>query len=186
MGDYTKSGEKIGTCGAGYYATKQMLEDLNEKGGDVEAYLNPKNNCSFAFPFPEYDGKEVGEISNYHDDMRVNLHFFYPANRLSHHKKVLYQLKPQGVPMKNLYCECPQKYNEETKEGNIYFRLSEQVYFEGKLCITAECPYCENVNIFDKEEAEMICNDYFDHYSENPETQAYYSEIAKRIRATYE
>lgn len=67
MGDYLKNGEKIGTCGDAYYATKQMLEKHKD---DPESgyYLNPENGCSFAFPYPAYDGKDVGGISNFHED----------------------------------------------------------------------------------------------------------------------
>ncbi len=187
MGDYTKSGIKIGSCGEGMYATKKMLEDLNETTGDVAAYLNPEYKCSFPFPFPEYDGKKAGEISNFHEGERVELCFAFPANIESHHNKVLYQFKPKGVPMKNLYCECPQKYNDGAgKHDTIYLRLTSQVWHGGTLKVQAECPYCKTKNILDKEEAEIICANYFDKYSQDKETQAYYSEIAKRIRETYE
>ena len=187
MGDYTKSGAKIGTCGEGYYATKQMLEAVNDNNSTVAAYLNPNGKCSFAFPFPEYDGMQIGQMSNFHEGERVDLTFFFPANIESHHKQVLYQFSPKGAPMKNLYCECPQKYRENTLEHeHIYFRLTEQVWHDGQLKIAAVCPYCETSNIFSKEEAELICTTYFDKFSENKNTQAYYSEIAKRIRATYE
>jgi hypothetical protein len=187
MGDYTKSGAKIGSCGEAYYATKQMLEAVNDNDSVVAAYLDPKNKCAFAFPFPEYDGMQIGQMSNFHEGERVELTFFFPANIESHHTQVLYQLSPKGAPMKNLYCQCPQKYKEGASEhDHIYFRLYGQIWHEGSLKITAECPYCKCSNIFDKEEAELICTTFFDKFSDNKDTQAYYSEIAKRIRATYE
>lgn len=69
MGDYTKNGTKIGTCGKAYYSTYKALKqhpDALDASSDVAMYLKKENGCSFAFPFPEFKGKKVGEISQFH------------------------------------------------------------------------------------------------------------------------
>ena len=53
MGDYTKKGEKIGTCGTAYYATKEMIEKeflSGDTSPDIKYYLDPKESINFAFP----------------------------------------------------------------------------------------------------------------------------------------
>lgn len=68
MGDFTKNGTKIGTCGKAYYATYWQIQNQQNLGGDLKYYLNLKreNGFSYAFPFPEFDGKKLGQISQFH------------------------------------------------------------------------------------------------------------------------
>lgn len=82
MGDYTNTGIKIGTCGVGYYATRKMLENYHSHDSEVNYYLKPENKCWFAFPFPQWDNKKVGEITIFHigDENNVDWRFRLPED----------------------------------------------------------------------------------------------------------
>ena len=156
MGDYTKSGVKIGTCGQAYYATKSMLEAIKS---DPEAahYLNPVNGCSFAFPFPEYDGKKVGEISNFHSDQRAEYYIFLkPGNSL--HKDIIHHVHPKMGQGINLFFPCPvsaeSKHSRNFDKSYETFRITDQAYVGGKLVMMVECIYCEQKQYLD--ETEML------------------------------
>lgn len=208
MGDYTKQGQKIGTCGAGYYATLEMLKNHVDKFGkvdDAHYYINPENKCSFAFPFPEYDGKEIGEISNFHEGERVD--FFFKFKGESHHKEIVTHVHPKGGQGINIFSPCVYSdrakisRNLDTSKGET-FRLTEQCFYNGELCICAECIYCGAKNIFSKEEAQELAqnimqdaerllkdsnNNYY-HESDRKrykKESIYIKEIAKRILKTY-
>ena len=159
MGDFTKKNEKIGTCGHAYYATKEMLENehnLDPSDGEVNYYLNPKNKCHFAFPFPKYDGKKIGEMSNFHKGDREEFTFSFETDE-SAHGTITHHVHPKGAQGINLFVPCPytdekvasRNFNKETK----IFRLVGQHYFKGELLLTAECVYCKTLNVFSNEES---------------------------------
>lgn len=208
MGDYTRNGTKIGTCGSAYYSTLGALKnhpDSSIPGTDAKAYVDPKNNCNFAFPFPEYDGKGVGEISNFHQGSRVEFTFKFPKGR-GHHKDLVFHTHPRGAEGLNVFTPCP--YDPNAKRSRVYdnefevYRLTTQHYYNGKLHVGGECAYCGCINIFDKEEAQIISNIimeevaelmdrseneyYCESDRENYKKEAEYKkEIAKRIIDTY-
>lgn len=201
MGDYTKKGEKIGTCGNAYYATLPMLQKLAKDSGEIEAnhYIKPENKCGFAFPFPEYDNKNVGEISNIHEGQRVEFTFNVPLEIETFHKKIVHHVHPKGGQGINLFIPCP--CCEESKKSNNWngeqiFRLTRQVYRDGKLMVIADCVYCEESNIFSKDEAIEIVNCLFEKatkYESLAKKDEYYLGkgeyirlIAQRIMQTYE
>jgi len=165
MGDFTKNGTKIGTCGSAYYATLEMLEKHVLRVGNIDDahwYIDPKQGCNFAFPFPEYDGKLIGDISNFHDDQRTNF-FFQIRVELSdvtHHKDICTSLNPEGGSAVNVFHPCPCSDTAKTStnfERHIQtFRLECQVYYEGSLCISGRCIYCGCSNIFTFDEALKI------------------------------
>lgn len=162
MGDYTKNGVKIGTCGHAYYATKQMLEDI-KTDPEAKQYLDPKNKCSFAFPFPEYDGKKVGEISNFHEGERAEqIIIIKREGNNTFHKHIIHHIHPKGGQGVNLFCNCPYESTEKTSRfEDKYFRfnLKDQKYYSsGELTITGDCIYCGESNVFTKEEAEEAAN----------------------------
>jgi len=183
MGDYLRNGVKIGTCGSAYYATKSMLEAVKS---DPEAayYLDPKNKCNFAFPFPEYDGKKVGEISNFHAG---RAEFFFEFAGDAYHQDICTHLHPRGGAGINLFHPCP--YNGGRSSANFKnvptWRLSRQVNIDGRLHIMAECIYCEAPNYFSKEEAATVCEWIETRKHSTEESRLYYLEIAKRIKQTY-
>lgn len=165
MGDYLKNGvgAKIGTCGRAYYATKEMLEKVSH---DPEAgyYLNPANSCFFAFPFPQFDGKQIGDISVFHteekDEFVVEL---ASEGRQSFHKPLVFHKHPKGGAGLNFFCDCPYHNSDKTSRNfdgqNLKFYLKYQTYFNGELCVAGECIYCRELNIFDAEEVvEMAQN----------------------------
>jgi len=163
MGDYTKAGAKIGTCGAAYYATKEMIQAEHDKGDtsdDIRYYLDPKQPIRFAFPFPEYDGKKIGEISNFHEDQRAD--FFFKWAGESFHKEVINHIHPKGGQGVNLASNCPQditkeRFNAINPDSHTY-RLVYQINDRqtGKLAIAAECIYCNTLNVFEEHEAYQI------------------------------
>jgi hypothetical protein len=165
MGDYTKNGTgaKIGTCGRAYYATKGMLEKI---GNDNEAnwYLNPANKAFFAFPFPEFDGKQIGDISVFHteerDEFMVRLK---SAGRNSYHGNLVFHKHPAGGEGLNFFCDCPYHNNGNTSRNfnNEYlkFYLKYQTYYDGRLTIAGECIYCRELNIFDEDEIAEMCHE---------------------------
>lgn len=173
MGDYTKTGVKIGTCGRAYYATKKMLQDIST---DPEAayYLNPKNACSFAFPFPEYDGLKVGEISNFHEGQRVEYFFKLPKGN-GIHGQIVHHVHPNGGEGINLFIDCP--YTEGSKVSQNFkpdfetFRLMEECYNDGKLSVVCSCIYCEKRQILEPHEIELAAVD-FDKQAEKMERQS--------------
>lgn len=160
MGDYLKNGQKIGTCGSAYYATKSMLEAVKT---DPEAayYLDPKNKCSFAFPFPQYYGKKVGEISNFHEgDRAEQVVMLKRAGVESFHKQIVHHIHPRGGQGLNLFCDCPyhnpEKVSKNFDDEFLRFYLREQLYFNNELHVSGECIYCGEKNIFSAEEAQEI------------------------------
>lgn len=190
MGDYTKSGEKIGTCGNAYYATLPMLKVLAQDPTEQDSnyYTNPKNSCTFAFPFPAYDGKSIGQFSNFHDGERADFFFDLPSTIESHHTEISHHINPKGGQGVNLYTDCPSaggKVFNNFHNAEVRYRLTGQVYFEGALCITAKCVYCEQTNIFSKEEAQLICEWIKTRKHSSKADEDYYTEIAKRIIETY-
>jgi hypothetical protein len=162
MGEYLKNGQKIGTCGVAYYATKTMLEAVKNQP-EAASYLDPKNNCTFAFPFPQYDGKNVGEISNFHEGERVDQVIMLRRSGVeSFHKKIVHHIHPSGGQGINLFCDCPY-HNSDNVSKNfnddfLRFYLRNQLYYNGELHISGECIYCGEKNIFSAEEAQEIAN----------------------------
>jgi uncharacterized protein involved in tolerance to divalent cations len=211
MGDYTNSGQKIGTCGNAYYSTKKMLKDLyasGERHGDVAGYLNTENYITFAFPFPEYDGKKIGEISNFHEGERIDYFFDFLNPKESVHKEITTHIHPKGGQGINLFTPCPHSDNSKVsnnfKKEVVTFRLVGQINErDGNLKIVAECIYCNTKNVFSKKEANQIIKvikekaeraqksaTYTHHYHESEinrfKKEAEYNlEIAKRIKETY-
>ncbi len=207
MGDYTKNNVKIGTCGRAYYATKSMLEALSQDS-EVRHYLDPLNKCSFAFPFPEYDGKQVGEISNFHEGQRVDFQIkIKKEGSQTFHKHIVHHVHPQGAEGVNLFCDCPYSGEEKRSRmssGMIAFRLVDQIYYDSNLCIAGECVYCGERNIFSIDEAEEVCinleqeaifndkeavrPDYvgYSNADTHRDKAIYIREIIKRIKKTYE
>lgn len=166
MGDYLRNGDKIGTCGRAYYATKKQLENLK---GEPEAnyYLNPLNGCSFAFPYPEYDNKKAGKISNFHEGEKAEpvIIFLNKEKNQTHHKKIVHHIHPKGGQGINLFCDCPY-HNKETVSSNfnddsVRFYLNEQIYTGGQLSISGTCIYCGQENIFEAEEAKEAAENLF-------------------------
>jgi hypothetical protein len=162
MGDYLKNGAKIGTCGRAYYATKKQLEKFaNEE--EVQYYLDPKKGCSFAFPFPEYDNKEAGQISNFHEGERAEYFFSLPANT-GLHTQITHHIHPRGGEGINLFIDCPYK-NPDIASRNFSkdferFRLIEQGYHNEVLSVVVECVYCQQRQILEDKEVEMAANDF--------------------------
>ena len=164
MGDYAINNKgqdvKIGTCGAGYYTTFKMLENLKQKNSDVKHYLKGEG-ISCAFPFPEYDDKECGEISQFHSDQKIFFSIEIPKDLKIYHSKVSHHLHPRegingGV---NVYFECP--YENENISTNfdknkISLLLEYEYRKEGKGHIQCTCPYCDEQNYFDIEEIKKI------------------------------
>lgn len=192
MGDYLRNGAKIGTCGRAYYATKKQLEALKSEP-EAAYYLKPENGCRFAFPFPEYDKRKVGEFSNFHEGERVDYFMKLPKSWGGHHGRISHHIHPRGGQGVNLFSPCPQ--SEQHNGSRFYgdhnvFRLNEQVYFEGKLHVSVTCIYCGEDNILTREEAEYIANEVengkqYGKYHKEDNTPEYNREIAARIRATY-
>lgn len=208
MGDYTKNNAKIGTCGNAYYATLPMLEAIkHENSEEVNYYLDPSKSCSFAFPFPEYDGKKIGEISNFHEGERVDFFIQIKNQKNTFHKKIVTHLHPKEGQGINLFCDCPYHSKENVSHNfndeNVKFRLVNQLYFKGSLAIAGECIYCGETNIFDEAEALEVCEnlkksaDYYAAEANKKEYQGkvnkeinenkaiYYTQIANRILKTY-
>lgn len=157
MGDYTNNGIKLGTCGRAYYATKSMIEAL-PKDTETSGYLNPINKASFAFPLPEFDGKEAGEISIFHKPENELIVLEINKNSFTHHKKIVHHVHPAGGQGVNLFCDCPYHSTENTSRFNdetIKFYLKYQTFTgEGdEMAIVGECIYCKETNIFEKHEA---------------------------------
>jgi len=165
MGDFTKNGTKIGTCGSGYYATLEMLEKHVLKYGNIDDaawYIDPKQSCNFAFPFPEYDGKAIGDISNFHAEDRTNFYFAIEIGEtdMVHHKDICTNVHPDGGNGVNLFHPCPcldfSKTSVNFDRSKQTFRLECQVYYQKSLCISGRCIYCGCSNVFSFDEALKI------------------------------
>ena len=205
MGDYTQKGFKIGTCGNAYYATKKMIEVeylAGDHGSDVSYYLNKEQYISFAFPFPEYDGKRIGGISNFHEGQRVD--FFFKFDGDGCHDTICHHVHPKGGVGVNVFVPCPcsehsQTSNNFDKKADQTFRLVSQINSEknGKLFIAAECIYCKTMNVFSKSEALQVAKNiltdaqWFVRYAktsnleDNVKKALYFKLIAERIILTY-
>lgn len=165
MGDYTANGIKIGTSGQAYYATKSMLEAFKLKyPTDIETkrYLNPKNKCLFAFPYPEFDNKEVGEISIFHMEPKDLQIIEIDKTNKTFHKKIVHHVHPVGGQGINLFCDCPYHSTENVSrnfsEETIKFYLEYQTFtgVGDEMAIVGECIYCGETNVFEPHEAEEV------------------------------
>ena len=207
MGDYTNNGIKLGTCGRAYYATKSMIEAL-PKDTETNGYLNPKNKAMFAFPLPEFDGKEAGEISIFHKEKRDLTVIEIDKNNNTFHGKIVHHVHPAGGQGINLFCDCPYHSTENTSRFNdetIKFYLKYQSFTgEGEeMAIVGECIYCNETNIFEKHEAEEAAENLYKkslsllnladrpEYKDTANRDSYikqaqeFEEIANRILKTY-
>lgn len=160
MGDYTKTGVKIGTCGQAYYATKKQLEEAKHTGDpEVSYYLNPEKKCSFAFPYPEFDGKELGDISIFHKEAHELIVLEISKEHRTFHKQLTFHTHPTGGQGINLFCDCPYHNKENISrnfDGNTerFYLRYEQMQEDGNTAIVGECIYCGESNVFYKHEAE--------------------------------
>jgi hypothetical protein len=163
MGDYTKKGVKIGTCGNAYYATLPMLLKERYTGdSEIDYYCDPKNKCSFAFPFPLYDGKRIGEISGFHDsiDCFVDL----PESIESLHTDIVHHVHPKGGAGINLFIPCPfdkekgSRHSRNLDKSKMTFKIVGQSYGCGDLAVVVECIYCKQSQMLTKQEAIMACD----------------------------
>ncbi len=189
MGDYTNSGVKIGTCGNAYYATLPMLKT---RSGDTEVsyYLDPKNRCTFAFPFPQWDKKAIGDVSNFHSDQWIPFYFKFKGE--SAHKDIVTHLHPEGCHGVNVWSVCPQDRENEGRYVSTNmpdydtFRLYGQCYHNETLHIVGECPYCKQLSIFTKDEAALIVHNIRATIQNlHPTERDNATEIANRIESTY-
>lgn len=162
MGDYLKNGAKIGTCGQAYYATKKALEAVRHDE-EAAAYLNPENGCSFAFPFPEYDGKAVGEISNFHDGERADYFFKLPKGS-GIHGTITHHIHPKGAEGINLFIPCPYSAGSNTSRNFNpefeTFRLTSEKYENGKIRVMVECVYCGEKQLLTDSEIKMAIQNF--------------------------
>ena len=145
MGDYTKTGVKIGTCGQSYYATKKMLQDQAHIGDpEINYYLDPSKGCNFAFPFPEYDGKKIGDITRFHE--KTNFVIKLPSSMESLHGRISHYVHPVGGAGINLFIPCPysegSQHSHNLDQDEISFYLIGTGFYEGQEAILVECMYC--------------------------------------------
>lgn len=214
MGDYTKSGIKIGTCGQAYYATLNMLsfhhDNIDFSDEEVKHYINPKNKCSFAFPFPEWDNKKIGEISAFHDNIHCVI--YLPSEFNTHHGNITHHIHPRGGEGVNLFIPCP--YKDETGEHHSrnldkskfgFQILGQKFQQDGSLAVMVECIYCKESQSLELHEAQAAADSllkiaaYHDKEcaiikSLNPDCSNWeadkkkadwHREVAKRVLATY-
>lgn len=156
MGDYASNGEKIGTCGQGYYATRKALETQAAKGcKESQYYLNPENGCYFAFPFPEYDGKQIGEISTFHEP--TNFLIELPPSDNYFHGEIVHHIHPHGGAGVNLFIPCPHsdgaKVSHNFDRSKVGFYLIGEGFYQGAPAVWVECIYCKKKQILDQTEA---------------------------------
>jgi hypothetical protein len=205
MGDYLNNGNKIGTCGQGYYTTLEALKEFRSES-EAAYYLKPQNGCSFAFPFPEYDGKRAGEISNFHEGDRVDFLVSLPADKFNtFHNKISNHINVAGTQI-NVFSPCVYDGADTSTnfdKSRVKMYLKEQKYFNGSLHVVCTCACCGTSNILDLEEAVYIAKD-LQQKSERLNTQSklsgvspeeaekkmneslYLMQIANRILSTYE
>lgn len=183
MGDYLNNGNKIGTCGNGYYTTLKALE-LHRGEPEANHYLNPKNKCSFAFPYPKYDGKKAGEISQFHEGERSEFIFTVPSTVECFHEQMSHHLHPKGGEGINVFYPCPYMEGAHVStnfnKSNVRFRLMYQRYYNESLHITADCIYCGCSNIFSAEEAEIIVE------NERRQLDKLRADIERKNRSVYD
>jgi hypothetical protein len=208
MGDYTKNGIKIGTCGTAYYATKKQLESM-KYDSEARYYLNPENKCRLAFPLPEFDNKQIGEISIFHlETFKLPILQISSENK-TFHKKIVHHIHPAGGNGINLFCDCPSHSSENVSTNfdskNVLFYLRYETFTgEGdNMAIVGECIYCGELNVFEESEALEACENllkeaqYNRRESARPEyinasnkdfhlkKASELEEIVKRIKNTY-
>ena len=154
MGDYTTNNKKqevkIGTCGAGYYSTFNQLKALRTPSEDAKDYLSQNSFC--AFPFPDYDKKQCGEISQFHSGERVEFPVYMPEGIEVYHSTVQVEVKGRhNAPKKIMNVDCP----DTGKHSSILF-LDWQIKKEGILYPMAVCPYCGQMSYFNNDEVKKI------------------------------
>lgn len=172
--DRLKDGTKIGSFQRANRATKQMLEALRGKGEPVvELYLDPKNECWFEFPFPEYDSLNAGDITH-----QVEFFFTVPGfSKSKTHYGLSFSKHFKGVGIIENISECPM-----VKRDNVILKIQGQALRkDGSLVLAASCACCSACYTLSKEEAVQACE-----IIKTKEPADYNEEIAKRIMQTYE
>ena len=171
MGDYTKNGTKIGACGRAYYSTLPMLQEELKKNytdSEIKSYLEPKNKSWFAFPYPEFDNKKIGEISIFHKENHELIILKISKTNKTHHKQIVTHLHPSGGQGINLFCDCPYHSTENVSrnfnDDFIRFYLKYEMFTgeNDNKAIVGECIYCGESNVFEKHEAEEAAKNLID------------------------
>lgn len=178
MGDYLENGKKIGTCGVAHYATKKQLEAVRQ-GQEVAYYLNPENRCTFAFPHLEYERKQAGDISNYHEEEAACLVVTVPEDWKSHHKQAISYKSAKNVPTMVAFATCP-----NTSNSDQYVYLTHQRFVDGKLNAVVTCPYCKGQSYLTPEEAEVLAIQLEEREGGSDDVKRY-RHAAKELRETY-
>lgn len=162
MGDFLRNGKKIGTCGHAYYATREHLEAY---AGDPEAdfYLDPKNACITAFPFPDFDGKKAGDYSVFSGH--------------GERPKIAFPLI-DAESWHTADCSCSKK------QIQVFEIYGESYHDDGERGVLVLCKECHMTQILSDDEARQACA-YFVGVARDLFTQGYI-EKAVYLRKIYD
>lgn len=181
MGEYIMvDGEetKLGTCEDLYYVRYADLVEAVKSGrtamvsGNLSPrqYLDPQYGFRFRFPFPDEDGKDIGEYEEYDRGYTIcaPLGFMEGVD----HREMIHGLSPLGQPHGGHYLTvktpCPQapdnpkrhvfKANgpasgNPNQEYEVIQIVQQRPMEDGKLWTVARCAYCGARFRFDEEDA---------------------------------
>lgn len=167
MGEYlTIAGKsvKIGTCENMYYATFRQLKNCKAKG--INEYLNPENGYRYRFPFPDEDGRKLGDYENY--DRGVL--FQVPRStgvEICHDTIFLrtdnFSRGTNNPPAVGFRVPCVQsdkfpveKFDWDKTSERVIFEVVQQKQVDGQLWTIVRCPYCGELSRIDAKEAVAI------------------------------
>ena len=114
MGEYVKFQNKIiklGTCEDLYYGRFQQIKDnlalMQQVDGNdkPEQYLNPENGYRYRFPFPDEDGRKLGEYEKHERGLLIGVS--YEVLTGVEHNKICKSTDCQGGYNVNHYIICP-------------------------------------------------------------------------------
>ncbi len=192
MGEYVKFNNqviKLGTCEDLYYARFQQIKDnlyLMEKveGNDVPAgYLEPKHGYRYRFPFPDEDGRKLGDYENSDRGLLVGVP--YNVFQETEHTKICRATNCQGGYNVNHYLTCPADPDFiETcspRPRSAPIEIVQQKQVDGQLWTVCRCGWCQSKFRIPRETAEILCAAIVDESKDE-----YWQEVAKRIMAGYE
>ena len=192
MGEYVKLNNKIiklGTCEDLYYARFDQIKDnltmmTKVDGNDEPAgYLDPKNGYRYRFPFPDEDGRKLGEYEKHERGLLVGVSYEVFAG--VEHNKICRSTDCQSGYNVNHYLTCPadpafvQTCSPRTSRAPVEIVQQKQV--DGELWTVCRCGWCRTLFRLPKEQARKLCDCILEQYKDE-----YWQEVVQRIMAGYE
>lgn len=186
MGEYLYNNIKVGTCEDLYYSTYKEMLNVNDNA--KHQFLNPAHGYRFRFPFPDEDGRRIGDSGKNHNFHRgyfvvmPDLLFNLINEDGEGHREIFirHENDKDSAFAFSVSVDCP--YGNNFK-GNYWSGLkgfeivSHKIdpFDTSQLVPVLRCPHCDHMFRVNVETLKEIHIYLLDHENEE------YNEIGKRL-----